>query len=80
MMSLEWNLVLPQSGEMKWHLWHLSELLSICGHVDKRLQELIYPPPHRRFRACQTCRAYAVRNHLKLPRWAITKKRKVATT
>ncbi len=79
MTSLEWNLVLPQRDEMKWHLWRATELLSICGHVDKRVQELISPPPRRGFRVCQTCRAYARRNSLPLPRWAITLTRKRAT-
>ncbi len=80
MTSHEWILVLPTRGGMKWHLWHTAELLSICGHVDKRRHELISSPPHRRFFACQACGAYARRNNLKLPKWAITPNRKRATT
>ena len=74
-----WRLVLPQTLGMKWHLWHELEFTSICGHVDKRLHEVIEPPPHRRFPVCQMCRCYAERNDLKLPKWAITPLRKRAT-
>ena len=79
MSALDWYLVQPQRGERKWHLWFMAADISICGHVDKRLQELIHPPPHRRFYPCQACRAYAQRNNLKLPRRAITLNRKRAT-
>ena len=74
-----WRLVLPQTDGMKWHLWHELELTSICSHVDTRLQEIVDPPPQRRFPVCQMCRRYAERNNLKLPRLAITPLRKRAT-
>lgn len=76
----EWRLVLPQRGEMKWHLWHAAELLSVCGYADRRLQDILECPPRRRFLVCQMCRRYAERSHLKLPRWAINPPRKRATT
>jgi hypothetical protein len=72
-----WSLVLPQRNELKWHLWQSFAFVSICGHVDRRLHDVLEPPPPRRgFPVCQTCRCYAQRNDLKLPRWAITPKTK----
>ncbi|HEU02546.1 hypothetical protein LCGC14_0678480 [marine sediment metagenome] len=74
-----WQLVLPQTGGLKWHLWHTAELVSICNCADKRLHEVLESPPRRRFPVCQMCRCYAQRNDLKMPQWAITPKRKRAT-
>ena len=78
LVALEWLLVVPNRGGMKWHVWHRAELASICGHCDRRQQEIIEPPKAHRFDVCQECRAYAVRNAIALPPWAwksITKRK-----
>lgn len=77
--SHEWILVVPDRRQTKWHLWHVVELVSMCGYADRRLQTLLRPAPHRRFPICQMCRRYAERNDLKLPKWAITPNRKRET-